>query len=611
MMRLVVLVLLIVLAGCSQPLEPPATAIAHAATLRDNGDFKGAAAVLSRALDAPGLSSADRKDLLFQRDILRRIKLDYPLTPNDLYAQLSDSVQDLTPDEFNQWITQGRFDGKKIDGKMRYINVSLGNLYYRYPELRARRMDGRDDVAEQKGRLLDSVMIKKAALAQKTPYVLPHYFLNTMTVTVADDVVPPSKIGKLIRAWLPIPRYYPYQTDFTILGSSTPPIKVAPETSLIRSAYFEQHTSRNAATKFSITYSYERSGVYFDMDPEKVTPPDLQDPILKKYTSEAPHVVFTDKIKTLSDKIAGHETNPYRVAKAIYDWIGGNVKYSYAREYSTLGNISDYCLTNRYGDCGQEAMLFITLCRSRGIPARWQTGWDLFPGFHDIHDWTEIYLAPYGWVPVDPWAGMFAMRYCTSLTPQQRRDLHDFYFGGLDYYRMAANGDHSQTLDPPKQSLRSDDLDFQRGEVELETRNIYFDKYSYHMDVQEFGCPPFAAGQITDLPGLIKKVQMQSDPVSAFLWQKLSAEDQALWLNQDGSEASLKRTRKVLVAELNEMIEIGEPGLFDPKRFQDVSLRPETVSLAKRNPSGATLSRLNRLLLEDAFPTELSKSENK
>jgi transglutaminase-like putative cysteine protease len=118
------------------------------------------------------------------------------------------------------------------------------------------------------------------------------------------------------------------------------------------------------------------------------------------------------EIRNLAREIIGSETNPMLQAKAFYDWIGGNVFYSFAREYSTLTNISDYCLSHRYGDCGQEALLFITLCRSQGIPARWQTGWNTFPGFKDIHDWTEIYLAPYGWVPVDPWAGIFATRYC-------------------------------------------------------------------------------------------------------------------------------------------------------------------------------------------------------
>jgi hypothetical protein len=51
-------------------------------------------------------------------------------------------------------------------------------------------------------------------------------------------------------------------------------------------------------------------------------------------------------------------------------------------------------------DCGQEALLFITLCRLNGIPAHWETGWTTGPD-KNMHDWCEIYLAPYGWVPAD------------------------------------------------------------------------------------------------------------------------------------------------------------------------------------------------------------------
>ena len=33
--------------------------------------------------------------------------------------------------------------------------------------------------------------------------------------------------------------------------------------------------------------------------------------------------------------------------------------------------------------------------------------------------------------------------------------------------------------------LRSDSVDFQRGELEWGTHNIYFDQYSYDLDVEE------------------------------------------------------------------------------------------------------------------------------
>jgi hypothetical protein len=40
-------------------------------------------------------------------------------------------------------------------------------------------------------------------------------------------------------------------------------------------------------------------------------------------------------------------------------------------------------------------------------------------------------------------------------------------------------------LKPEKSTLRSDTVDFQRGEVEWEGGNIYFDAYAYSMKVEE------------------------------------------------------------------------------------------------------------------------------
>jgi transglutaminase-like putative cysteine protease len=303
-----------------------------------------------------------------------------------------------------------------------------------------------------------------------------------MTVTAKATAAP---AGEIIRAWLPIPRRYPFQDDFELTSASPAVSRTDSKDSPIRCVYMEQPAKKNAPTQFRIEYDYTTHAVSFDIKPADVRPCDPNDPAVKGFTSEAPHVVFTPEMRALSQKIVGDETNPCLKAKKCFDWIAQNIKYSYAIEYSTIRNISDYCRTKGYGDCGQEALLFITLCRLNGIPARWQSGWNTFSRDKSNHDWSEIYLAPYGWMPADPYMGIWAMRYATALTPEQKRQIRDFYFGGLDQYRIAANSDHNQTLTPPKRTMRSDNVDFQRGELECGDKNIYFDQFSYNVTLKE------------------------------------------------------------------------------------------------------------------------------
>lgn len=446
-----------------------------------SGKFKEAAGSLTKALESKSLPDSDRKKLQFELDRLERIKKDFPYTAEELFNELKSSVKNLTREEFDGWIKEGRFDSREIDGERRFMTSSVSNLFFRYPELNPRRTPPKETAELEKLRLETVRTIKNAALDEKKPYVLPKRFHVTMTATAKPTAAPADET---IRAWLPIPRRYPFQNDFELLSTSSKVLHLENEDSPIRSLYLEQPAKKGESTAFKVEYNYTTYGVYFAVNPADVQPcPD--DAALKPFLREAPHVVFTPEIKSLSEQIADGETNPYLKAKKFYDWIAGQIKYSYAIEYSTIRNISDYCRTKQYGDCGQEAFLFITLCRLNGIPARWQTGWNTCPGDKTIHDWSEIYIAPYGWMPVDPYMGIFSMRYANNLSPAEKKEVRDFYFGGLDWYRMAANSDHNQMLTPPKRSMRSDDVDFQRGELEWGNHNIYFDQYFWNLKWDE------------------------------------------------------------------------------------------------------------------------------
>ena len=87
--------------------------------------------------------------------------------------------------------------------------------------------------------------------------------------------------------------------------------------------------------------------------------------------------------------------------------------------------IAELCARQLRGDCGVMAVLFITLCRIAGIPAQWQSGLSVKPGYAGCHDWAMFYIAPYGWLWADPSFGSGARR----AGDQARRD---HYFGNLD-----------------------------------------------------------------------------------------------------------------------------------------------------------------------------------
>lgn len=460
--------------------------INKATRLEDKGKFTEAAALLKKAIDSKKYSGDGEKALEFQLDLLHRIKQDYSTSKEDLFAALHKEIKDFNQQEFEKWIKAGWFDTREIDGKPYFFDSSVANLWFRHPELNARRFSPADKSSIDHWRLETITSIEKASAAEHSPYVLPKTFHVTMRVTAKADAVPD---GDIVRTWIPIPRQYPFQDNFKMLTTSFTPKEINPADSPIRSVYFEEPAQHGKPTEFKIEYEYTVHGVHFDLQPDKIQPYDPKDEAVKLYTRESPHVIFTPEIKALSAKIVGNETNPMLKAKKIFEWLSDSLLYSYATEYSTIPNISDYCRSHGYGDCGQQGMLFITLCRYNGVPARWQSGWDFTPGSTSNHDWSEIYLTPYGWVPVDQYMGNHAMRYIKSLTPAQVLQIRDFYFGGLDQYRMIANSDHSVALSPAKKFFRSDDVDFQRGEVEDSAKNLYFDDFSYKLTYKELPSP--------------------------------------------------------------------------------------------------------------------------
>ncbi|PQO47674.1 transglutaminase-like domain-containing protein [Blastopirellula marina] len=486
------LVLLLVFAAI-QPCAADESTLTQAQKLELEGKYQAAEELLDAALAKSDLDANLRQTLVFERDRLFRIRRDFSLSQAELEAKILAGVKESTPEEFAQWLNEGRFDFRDIDGERRYMRSSVRNLFYRDGSLEPRRYVAADDAQAQRLQLQLCREIRAAAKAEQSPYVLTKHFDVRFTGTVHADAAP---AGSVIKAWLPIPREFPFQRDFRLIDSSPQPLAIAPADSPIRSAYFEQTAVAGEPTRFDMHFTFAHDAIRFEIDPQLVTPLDRNNAELARFTEPGPHVEFTPELLALSQEIVGDEKNPAIAARKIYDWIGKNIQYSLSIEYSTIRNLSDYCRDKKYGDCGQEAMLMIALCRANGIPARWQSGWNLFPNRLNIHDWSEVYLAPYGWVPVDVCRCVSANQHMTHLSPSERQEIADFYFGGLEPYRMSCNSDHSQQHSPAKLAPPSDNIDFQRGEYEVGETNLYYDKFSYDFEITEI--KPTDAGDQPD-----------------------------------------------------------------------------------------------------------------
>jgi transglutaminase-like putative cysteine protease len=448
-------------------------AVAQVVALIDAGRFKDAEARISERM-AGGEAAQDRAALAFQRERMRRILLDFTLTADKVKARLRKQIPDLRDDEFANWDEEGLLERQVIDGRTLYFHLAASNLFRVSAQARARRkvqtpfVDGPMESPNAHHR-----EIRDAALAQHRSHVAPRRIRVTQSLTVHADAVPD---GETVRAWIPYPRAIKGQQEDIVLAASEPSRHVvAPESTLQRTVYLEKPAKAGKPTEFSITYEVTIRGQYTAIDPDKVIPAKIT-PELQPFVSErSPHVVFTKAMRDFSQRAIGGEKNPYRIAQQLYAAVD-RIPWAGAREYSTISNIGDYALHAGHADCGQQTLLLITLLRLNGIPARWQSGMVYSDGdYSNLHDWGWLYLAPYGWLPMDVTFGRL-----DDPDPQ----IAAFYLGGLDAYRIAFNDDYSRALFPAKTHDRSETVDLQRGEAEWRGGNLYFDQWDYDFKAQ-------------------------------------------------------------------------------------------------------------------------------
>jgi len=122
----------------------------------------------------------------------------------------------------------------------------------------------------------------------------------------------------------------------------------------------------------------------------------------------------------------------------------------------------------------------------------------------------------------------------------------------------------------------------------------------------EYGSPIFSVNDLSDTEGFANRLKRpaSADGVSQYLSKQLSPETDKLLSKFAGGMNS--QLQQALVGDLNRIIR--SDSIYNSERFAAVKLSPETVHLLGQQPQGPDLIRLNRILLGDAYPRELSKT---
>lgn len=161
-------------------------------------------------------------------------------------------------------------------------------------------------------------------------------------------------------------------------------------------------SGQDAESVIALRYVVERISVQHALDSRDVRP--LATPkIFERWLMAEQFVDVDDRTRALAANVVGEETNPLTQARRIF----GSMRYD-AEQQSWKGS-TGHALVCSVGNCNDIHALFLSLCRSVGIPARLVLGQALeqaAPGQENCelcgyHCWAEFFVAGLGWLPAD------------------------------------------------------------------------------------------------------------------------------------------------------------------------------------------------------------------
>ncbi|HPT73667.1 MAG TPA: transglutaminase-like domain-containing protein [Methanomassiliicoccaceae archaeon] len=461
----------------------------------ENSNYNAASDLFNRSYQA--YKSAGEQELArqslewkFRAD---RILLEYCLNREQAEVLLAEVYHWVPSEVRSSWLDDERVERIVSDGGERFFYGIAENLAFRNLTLYHELHDGRG--TDIYAAVMKEIIEADAKREDKT------YFNQTRFIANGALAIPRGALPATgtLSIWIPVPietasqeiTGYPMVTiqDMRWVKAMSLP------TADIGYVYLEVPLDGlQEDVTVSVSYSFTAYQMHFDIDPSAVGEYDRSSPEYLKYTASHGNILVTEDVMEEARAVVGDETDPYVQAKLLYDYVIGNISYSYTPHTSleALGIAeSEYVRENRRGDCGAQSMYYCALLRSLGIPARSTGGYQMLGGGTGTHFWAEFYLPNYGWVPVDV-TGAEGMDWIwlDSVTPEERERYKEYYFGNLDNCRYVIQKDVDESLWPEPDTFPLLSLAFQYPMASCTTSDL--DMPVVALDYWEFVITPDA-----------------------------------------------------------------------------------------------------------------------
>jgi transglutaminase-like putative cysteine protease len=189
----------------------------------------------------------------------------------------------------------------------------------------------------------------------------------------------------------------------------------------------------------SVSFSLSRNA-YSAFDESLADSEGITEKALQRFLSPDRLIPIAGQIKEEAERVVSQEMTDFQKAKAIYEYVSGNLTYDKSGTGWGQGDAVFACNSLR-GNCTDFHSLFIGMARAVGVPARFVMGFPLPNGKNQgeilgYHCWAEFYVQGKGWIPVD------------ASEASKQPELKDFYFGNLDPNRVEFTIGRDIQLDP-------------------------------------------------------------------------------------------------------------------------------------------------------------------